>query len=162
MQRRPRNGRRSRQKCPVPPIQNVVPMKRPARESGNDLFKQAQRIRLTVESSQDGGGQTSSIKSSITLPGVSPCFGMSGDDGPAAGIAQTRQCLRPCQVKKREPRMFSGLLWKTKTIKLLTALGLFAADQHQRGQPQTTQRHRRRFRNHLKDLYTSHPICTCK
>ena len=37
------------------------------------LFKQAQRIRLTVQSGQNGDGQTSSIKSSNLLPGVSPC-----------------------------------------------------------------------------------------
>lgn len=37
------------------------------------LFKQAQRIRLTVESGQNAEGQPSSIKSSNTLPGVSPC-----------------------------------------------------------------------------------------
>jgi hypothetical protein len=37
------------------------------------LFRQAQRIRLTVQSGQDGERQTSSIKSSITVPGVSPC-----------------------------------------------------------------------------------------
>lgn len=37
------------------------------------LFKQAQRIRLTVQSGQNGDGQPSSIKSSNLLPGVSPC-----------------------------------------------------------------------------------------
>lgn len=37
------------------------------------LFKQAQRIRLTVQSGQNGEEQPGSIKSSITLPGVSPC-----------------------------------------------------------------------------------------
>jgi integrase len=37
------------------------------------LFKQAQRIRLTIQTCQDGAGQASSIKSSITLPGVSSC-----------------------------------------------------------------------------------------
>jgi hypothetical protein len=37
------------------------------------LFKQAQQIRLTVQSGQNGDGQPSSIKSSNLLPGVSPC-----------------------------------------------------------------------------------------
>src|SRR5579859_3962033 len=59
----------------------------------------------------------------------------------------------PSLPKKREPRKTSGLLWKTKTIRLLTALGLFAAGQHQSGQAQTTQRHRRGFRNCSYLLY---------
>jgi integrase len=37
------------------------------------LLKQAQRIRLTVQSCENGENQTSSIKSSNTVPGVSPC-----------------------------------------------------------------------------------------
>lgn len=48
------------------------------------LFKQAQRIRLTVQSGQDGERQTSSIKSSITVPGVSPCSSMIGEGGTSA------------------------------------------------------------------------------
>jgi integrase len=48
------------------------------------LFKQAQRIRLTVQSCEKSESQTSSIKSSITVPGVSPCSSMSGQGGPAA------------------------------------------------------------------------------
>jgi hypothetical protein len=38
------------------------------------LLKQAQRIRLTIQPSQNHEGQGSSIESSITLPVVSPCL----------------------------------------------------------------------------------------
>jgi integrase len=38
------------------------------------LLKQAQRIRLTVQTCQDGASPASSIKSSIALPDVAPCI----------------------------------------------------------------------------------------
>ncbi len=38
------------------------------------LLKQAQRIRLTVQTCQDGAGQASSIKSSIAFQEVAPCL----------------------------------------------------------------------------------------
>jgi integrase len=44
------------------------------------LLKQAQRIRLTVQSGQNGDGQPGSIKSSNLSPGVSPCASVTPQD----------------------------------------------------------------------------------
>jgi integrase len=54
------------------------------------LFKQAQRIRLRVQSGQNGEAPASSIKSSIALPGVSPCPIMTpeGSNAPKDQVLQ--------------------------------------------------------------------------
>jgi len=67
------------------------------------LFKQAQRIRLTVQSGENSETQTSSIKSSNTLPGVSLCSSMSGQGDPAAMPSSDTAALAslPTQKKSR-------------------------------------------------------------
>ena len=45
------------------------------------LFKQAQRIRFTVQSGQNGDGQPRSIKSGDILPGVAPCSNGTPENG---------------------------------------------------------------------------------